>query len=49
MKKTHATILILALLLATTACVKLGGKPLDKKFYRIHPVRSGQARTRRTM
>jgi len=45
MKRAYPLIIILALALAATACVKLGGKPLDKTFYRIHPVRSGEART----
>ena len=40
MKRAYALILLLALTLAATACVKLGGKPMDKTFYRIHPVRT---------
>jgi len=44
MKRILPLILILALALAAAACVKLGGKPMDKTFYRIHPVRSGAER-----
>ncbi|MFH1914982.1 MAG: hypothetical protein ABIK45_12015 [Pseudomonadota bacterium] len=32
-------ILLIAVTLACTACVKLGGKPIDKRYYRIAPVR----------
>jgi len=42
MRKHHIIISILALALIATSCVKLGGKPVDKKFYRITPVRSGE-------
>ncbi len=40
MKKHNIIILLLTLAMATTACVKLGGKPIDKKFYRISPTRA---------
>lgn len=43
MKRAYALILLLALALAAMACVKLGGKPLDKTFYRIHPARTAPA------
>lgn len=42
MKKTSSIILLLALALAAASCVKLGGEPVDKRFYRISPVRSGE-------
>ena len=42
MKRIHAIILVLALVLAASACVKLGGKPLDKTYYRINPVRTAE-------
>ncbi|WP_419787521.1 ABC-type transport auxiliary lipoprotein family protein [Pseudodesulfovibrio sp.] len=45
MKRTLNLILIMALAIAATACVKLGGKPLDKTYYRIHPARTETART----
>lgn len=44
MKRILPLILLLALALAASACVKLGGKPMDKTFYRIHPVRTAPAR-----
>ncbi|BCS90280.1 ABC-type transport auxiliary lipoprotein family protein [Pseudodesulfovibrio sediminis] len=40
MKRHHILLLLLAVSLVTTACVKLGGKPLDKKYYQITPVRT---------
>lgn len=42
MKKYYILFFILAVALMTTACVKLGGKPLDKKFFQITPVRTGE-------
>jgi cholesterol transport system auxiliary component len=39
MKKPLIVLLIVAMALVGTACVKLGGKPLDKRYYRIAPVR----------
>ena len=44
MKRIHAIILVLALVLAASACVKLGGKPLDKTYFRIAPVRTAEPR-----
>lgn len=41
MKKHILTLLLLALALTATSCVKLGAAPIDKKFYRISPVRTG--------
>ncbi|WP_319472047.1 ABC-type transport auxiliary lipoprotein family protein [uncultured Pseudodesulfovibrio sp.] len=43
MKKVQLIIFMLTVALAATACVKLGGKPIDKKFYRISPVRDETA------
>jgi len=43
MKKTIFILLSLVLL---SACVKLGGKPLDKKYYQINPVRTAPATPR---
>lgn len=41
--KKHATIIcILTMALLAVSCVKLGGKPLDKKFYRISPTRQSE-------
>lgn len=41
--KRYTTILCLLLVAAmAVSCVKLGGKPLDKKYYRITPVRAGE-------
>ncbi|MGL1861907.1 MAG: PqiC family protein [Pseudodesulfovibrio sp.] len=40
MKKQSILIFLLALALTATACVKLGGQPIDKKFYRITPART---------
>ena len=34
--------ILLAIFLTMTACVKLGGKPLDKHYFQISPVRSGE-------
>ncbi len=42
MKRYPIIILILVVALAATACVKLGGKPIDKKFYRIAPTRTAE-------
>ena len=41
MKRHHILFLILTVALTATACVKLGGKPLDKHYFQITPVRSG--------
>lgn len=40
MKPYRILILVLAVALAASACVKLGGKPVDKRYYQILPVRS---------
>ncbi len=40
MKRYPLIISLLIIALAATACVKLGGKPIDKRFYRITPVRT---------
>jgi len=45
MKKIHAIVLVLTLALAGSACVKLGGKPLDKTYFRINPVRTADPQT----
>ena len=37
MKRYTIPCLILAITLMATACVKLGGKPLDKRYYQITP------------
>ena len=42
MKKHHIFFIILAVALTMTACVKLGGKPLDKRYFQITPTRSGE-------
>jgi len=42
MKKYHIILILLTVALTATACVKLGGKPLDKRFFQITPVRSGE-------
>lgn len=42
MKKTSLLFLILAISLTTAACVKLGGKPLDKRYFQITPIRSAE-------
>lgn len=44
--KQHRILIVLCLLaLAATACVKLGGQPVEKKYYRITPVRADQPAT----
>jgi cholesterol transport system auxiliary component len=40
MNKHLILLLFTALVLGCAACVKVGGKPLDKRFYRIAPVRA---------
>lgn len=40
MKRYHILLILLAASLTVSACVKLGGKPLDKKYYQITPVRT---------
>ena len=46
MKKTIALLSLAVLTLALSACVKVGGAtPVDKRFYRIAPERSGEMRT----
>jgi len=40
MKPYRILILVLAVALAASACVKLGGKPLDKRYYQISPERT---------
>jgi len=41
--KRHAILfLILAVGLTTAACVKLGGKPLDKRYFQVTPTRSSE-------
>ena len=42
MKRYHILLLVLTVALTMTACVKLGGKPLDKRYFQITPVRSGE-------
>jgi cholesterol transport system auxiliary component len=39
----HRLLLLLVMALACAACVKLGGKPADKRYYRIAPVRETTA------
>lgn len=43
MKKHIITLLAITMLAA--ACVKLGGKPLDKRYYQVTPVRSAETVT----
>lgn len=45
MKKYTTLICILILAFVATACVKLGGQPLDKKYYRISPQRTAEPAT----
>jgi cholesterol transport system auxiliary component len=42
MKRQHILILALTISLVATACVKLGGKPLDKRYFQIRPIRSDE-------
>lgn len=42
MKRHHIVFLLLAVLLTVSACVKLGGRPLDKRYYQITPTRTGE-------
>jgi len=42
MKKIISTLLILTMALTAVSCVKLGGDPVDKRFYRLTPERSGE-------
>ena len=39
------TLILVLVALTLAACVKLGGEPVDKRFYRINPVRSGETAT----
>lgn len=43
MKKYHIILVILAAALLATACVKLGGQPLDKRYFQITPERTGKS------
>lgn len=43
MKRSPLIILIILVAVATTSCVKLGGKPLEKKYYRVSPERTASA------
>ncbi|MCJ2163091.1 MULTISPECIES: ABC-type transport auxiliary lipoprotein family protein [unclassified Pseudodesulfovibrio] len=45
MKRQHILIAILTVALSTAACVKLGGKPLDKRYFQITPVRTAEKNT----
>ena len=45
MKRHHILIAILAMALSVSACVKLGGKPLDKHYFQITPVRAAEPAT----
>ncbi|WP_316901424.1 ABC-type transport auxiliary lipoprotein family protein [Pseudodesulfovibrio indicus] len=40
MKPYRILILVLAVALAASACVKLGGKPVDKRYYQLSPERA---------
>jgi len=42
MKKLLSTLLILIVAVSAASCVKLGGDPIDKRFYRITPIRNGE-------
>lgn len=42
MKHCRILITLCILALAASACVKLGGQPVEKKYYRITPVRTGE-------
>jgi cholesterol transport system auxiliary component len=42
MKRHHILIALLLTALAASACVKLGGKPLEKRYYQISPARTAQ-------
>jgi cholesterol transport system auxiliary component len=42
MKRQHILIALLVTALAASACVKLGGKPLEKRYYQISPARTAQ-------
>lgn len=42
MKKIISILLVLAVTLTAVSCVKLGGDPVDKRYYRITPIRSGE-------
>lgn len=43
MKKYHVILVVLTVAMLATACVKLGGQPLDKRYFQIAPVRTGQS------
>ncbi|MGE4192596.1 MAG: ABC-type transport auxiliary lipoprotein family protein [Pseudodesulfovibrio sp.] len=45
MKPYRILILVLAVALAASACVKLGGKPVDKRYYQLSPERTAAAAT----
>ncbi|QJB58140.1 ABC-type transport auxiliary lipoprotein family protein [Pseudodesulfovibrio sp. zrk46] len=42
MKKILSLILILVTAFSAVSCVKLGGDPVDKRYYRLAPVRQGE-------
>ncbi|MGE4423296.1 MAG: ABC-type transport auxiliary lipoprotein family protein [Pseudodesulfovibrio sp.] len=42
MKRYHILVALLVTALAASACVKLGSKPLEKRYYQISPVRTAQ-------
>ncbi|WP_319583799.1 ABC-type transport auxiliary lipoprotein family protein [uncultured Pseudodesulfovibrio sp.] len=42
MKRYHLLLALLVTALAASACVKLGGKPLEKRYYQISPARTAQ-------
>ncbi len=43
MKKAILILIILIMATSTVSCVKLGGTPVDKRFYRLTPVREGES------
>ena len=42
MKRLRILTLVLTVALATSACVKLGGKPVEKRYYQIAPQRTAE-------
>lgn len=42
MKRILVSLLILTLSMTAVSCVNLGAKPLDKKYYRMTPTRTGE-------
>ncbi|HKI80024.1 MAG TPA: ABC-type transport auxiliary lipoprotein family protein [Pseudodesulfovibrio sp.] len=42
MKRYHFLIALLATVLAASACVKLGGNSLEKRYYQVSPARTAQ-------